>query len=290
MTIRNSVGKGGKNDPADVEIIRAHLVRHRQWLNADLRNTVLTEAVLGDAVAQFQKGACALARQDGRVDPGGFTMRRLAMTIIPRPRHKAFASQCWLTGASLTDADYTAAATALGCEKEAIQAVAIVETRRQPFDDMGRPTILFERHKFREFTNSAYSATHPDLSNSRGGYGRHSEQYARLHRAATLNEEAALKSASWGAFQIMGFNFKSAGYASVAAFVDAMIGSQSRQLAAFVAHVGSESGMKNAIINRNWAAFARRYNGPAYAENDYDGKMKAEYDRLISAKAANRTS
>lgn len=284
MTIKNSVGKGGKNDPADVEIVRAHLVRHRNWLDTDLRSTTLTEAVLGSAIEKFQKGACAMAKQDGRVDPNGFTMQRLAMTLIPRPRHKIFMSQCWVTGPALTEADFRAAATALGCETEAIQAVAIVETKRAAHDEMGRPTILFERHKFRDATNRAYNTTHSDLSGPQGGYGTFSAQYGKLYRAATLNEDAALRSASWGAFQIMGFNYATAGYGTVAAYVDAMIGSQANQLKAFVAHVRAESGLRNAIIKKDWATFARLYNGKDYAINNYDTKMKNEYDRLVRAR------
>jgi hypothetical protein len=288
MTIKNSVGKGGKNDPADMEIVRSHLVRHRQWIDTDLRSVTLTEAILASAISKFQEGACALAKQDGRVDPNGFTMKRLAMTLIPRPRHKVFMSMCWNPGAPLTDADYRTAATTLGCEKEAIQAVAIVETRRAANDEVGRPTILFERHKFRGFTNGAYNTTHSDLSGPQGGYGTFSVQYAKLRRAAILNEEAALKSTSWGAFQIMGFNHVDAGYATVGAFVDAMIGSQSNQLKAFVSFVGANNSMKKAIIAKDWATFARLYNGPDYAKNNYDTKMKNEYDRLVrAAKATN---
>ena len=150
------------------------------------------------------------------------------------------------------------------------------------------PTILFERHKFRGFTNGAYNTTHSDLSGPQGGYGTFSVQYAKLRRAAILNEEAALKSTSWGAFQIMGFNHVDAGYATVGAFVDAMIGSQSNQLKAFVSFVGANNSMKKAIIAKDWATFARLYNGPDYAKNNYDTKMKNEYDRLVrAAKATN---
>lgn len=289
MQIKNSVGKGGKNDPADVEIIRSLLVRHRQWIDADLRSTVLTEEILTRHISKFQQDACALARPDGVVSPNGFTMKRLNMTLIPRPRHRVFSAMCWNPGPGLVNADFAAAAATLGCEKEAIQAVAIVETRRSAHDEVGRPTILFERHKFRGFTNGVYNTSHPDLSGPQGAYGQFSAQYGKLRRAAILNEEAALKAASWGAFQIMGFNHATAGYGSVGAFVDAMIGSQANQLNAFVSFVGADRSMKNAIINKNWATFARLYNGPEYAKNNYDGKMKTEYDKLVRARTAHNS-
>ena len=39
-----------------------------------------------------------------------------------------------------------------------------------------RPQVLFERHKFRAYTNGRFDSVAPDLSGSQGGYGRLSEQ------------------------------------------------------------------------------------------------------------------
>ena len=35
--------------------------------------------------------------------------------------------------------------------------------------------------------------------------------------------------------------------------------------------------MLPALQNKNWAEFARRYNGPAYAQNRYDEKLAEAY-------------
>ena len=35
--------------------------------------------------------------------------------------------------------------------------------------------------------------------------------------------------------------------------------------------------MLPALQNRNWADFAKRYNGPAYAQNKYDEKLAKAY-------------
>lgn len=67
-----------------------------------------------------------------------------------------------------------------------------------------RPQILFERHKFKEFTASRFDAGAPDVSGPPGGYGKVAAQYDRLEKAlglcekARLGVEPALKSASWG--------------------------------------------------------------------------------------------
>lgn len=287
MTISKSVGQGGQNEPADVTKVLGLLVRHRQWVGFDLRQTKTqtVDANFIKAIEQFQLKACSYLAADGKVDPNGFTYKRLSLAMIMTPSHKVFNNVCWNPGDDLKNADFDTAATTLGCETAAIKAVAEVETKRGANDEMGRPTILFERHKFRRFTSGAYNTTHPDLSNSQGGYGRFSAQYPKLYRAAVLDETAALKSASWGAFQIMGFNHQAAGYRSVAAFVDAMIGSQANQLGAFVSFINADAGMKKAIQDKNWATFARKYNGPKYAENSYDTKMATAYAKFVAAEA-----
>ncbi|MCY7315094.1 MAG: N-acetylmuramidase family protein [Rubrivivax sp.] len=38
--------------------------------------------------------------------------------------------------------------------------------------------------------------------------------------------------------------------------------------------------MHRALQRQDWASFARAYNGPGYAQNNYDTKIAAEYNRL----------
>ena len=93
-----------------------------------------------------------------------------------------------------------------------------------------------------------------------------------------LNRDAALQSASWGRFQIMGFNHKAAGYATVDSFVQAMYRSEGEQLASFV-RLLQHQGLAAALRNKEWATFAMRYNGKSYAANHYDQKLKAAYEK-----------
>ena len=181
----------------------------------------------------------------------------------------------------LSEADYVQAAADLGAEVAAIKAVAEVETAGEAFDDMGRPRILYERHYFHRLTNGRFDKNHPTLSNkSSGGYGKFSAQYGKLEEAYQLDPAAALKSASWGRFQIMGSNHAAAGHATVQEFVDALARSEAAHLRAFVAFVGANATMKAALQKKNWAAFAKAYNGPGYAKNEYDTKMANAYARL----------
>ena len=99
-----------------------------------------------------------------------------------------------------------------------------------------RPQILFERHIFRKYTDGRFDSEAPDISGPPGGYGSLSEQYTKLEKAlalcakAKLGVEPALKSASWGMGQVLGFNHEVAGFKSAAAMVKAMIKGETNNL------------------------------------------------------------
>ena len=96
---------------------------------------------------------------------------------------------------TLTRADFEAVADRLGCEWEAVGAVAKVESGALGgFAADGRPIILFERHLFSRWTNHQYDATHPNVSNQTpGGYPRtQAERWAQMAEAYALDPEAAL--------------------------------------------------------------------------------------------------
>jgi hypothetical protein len=176
----------------------------------------------------------------------------------------------------LTDADIESAAASIGCQVAAVRAVIDVESRGGFLPD-GRPKILFERHYFSRLSGRKYDGSHPDISNPKwGGYKGGSAEYDRLARAIKLNRGAALQSASWGSFQIMGSNYKTAGHADVESFVAAMVAGSAGHLKAFVSFV-KKNGLADELIRLDWAGFARGYNGPAYKANKYDEKMAAAY-------------
>jgi len=198
----------------------------------------------------------------------------------------------------LTAQDYADAATALGCSVAQICAVFEVEASGSGWftdirgsilaldgpggflDGSNLPKILFEAHIFDRETGGKFRKSHPNLSSPRwnkalyiGGQG----EYERLYRAMELDRTAALRSASWGAAQIMGFNHKLAGFDTVEAFVDAMKSGVRAHLMAFVAFVknsGLTAALRQITIYHNSARpFARGYNGAAYAANDYHVKI-----------------
>lgn len=185
------------------------------------------------------------------------------------------------TLSDLTDNDYAAAAARLGVPVACIKAVAEVECASSgPFFQDGHPAILFERHLFSRLTGQRFDASHPDLSNpKRGGYGKLSAQVGKLTRASELDRVAAIRATSWGGWQILGDNHRDCGCRDVDAFVAAMKAGVAEQLELFVRFLLANQSMVKALRARDWAGFACRYNGPAYADNAYDVRLKAAYDK-----------
>ena len=190
------------------------------------------------------------------------------------------------TGKLLTEKDIADAAKALDLPIAAIKAVNSVESRGQGFLPDGRPVILFERHVFWAQLKKAgidpASVTAPStvLSPERGGYAGGAAEYNRLAIARRINEAAALESASWGLFQIMGYHWQAMGYASVNDFVTRQDTNEGEQLDALVRFLGVNQPLLSALRGQKWAAFAKGYNGSDYAANLYDVKLARAFEQF----------
>ena len=114
-------------------------------------------------------------------------------------------------------------------------------------------------------------------------YGDSAKSYLRLVNAYRLNPEAALKSCSWGMFQIMGDEHRGAcGVDDVNEFVKTMCLGEIGQLAMLGQFVQHKAGGKllTAVRTKDWARIAYYYNGPGYEINSYDKKMENAYKKL----------
>jgi len=181
----------------------------------------------------------------------------------------------------LTDNDYTLAAKALGVEVACVKAVTKVESRGSGFLASGEPKILFERHWMYKLLKQK-TGVEPEVNDvcnpKAGGYQGGAAEHLRLNKAVQIDRECALQSASWGLFQIMGFHWKALGYASVQKFINDQYDSEAKQLGTFVKFLLINSGMLNALKAKDWAKFAKLYNGPEYAKNNYDTKLQEAYN------------
>ena len=197
--------------------------------------------------------------------------------------------------------DIRETAERLGLEPRALSAVVEVEANGDGFLPDGRPKILFEPHVFwKELIKRRYNPEgllkRADVRLARGDisdilykkwrarpYGTVNAQWGRLERARAINEDAALCSASWGAFQIMGFNYEVCGYASVAEFVADMSAGYAGQLAALGKFLKA-NGLVRPLKEHDWKSFAWGYNGAGYAQNKYDVKLRQAYEKCAVGK------
>lgn len=182
-------------------------------------------------------------------------------------------------------------ANRLGIEPALLKAVQIVEAAgRDGFLSDGRPQILFEGHiMYKEFHKKfpdrdlAYLCKkfsmvfYPKWDKSKyfGGLG----EYKRLELAKEIDEECALKATSWGMFQIMGFNHNLCGCKDVFDFVHKMSESHEKQLE-LMYYFMNNSGCLKELKEKDWAGFAKKYNGPGYAQNAYDQKLRNAYENF----------
>lgn len=216
----------------------------------------------------------------------------LVVDGMPGPRTWA-ALQQWDDGpARITPEDLQRAAAMLRVDLPAIRAIVSVESRGTGFLPGGDPVILFERHIMRRrlllhgvpserVTDLA--AQYPNLVNSRrGGYYGGQREHARLADASGIHQLAALESASWGLFQVMGFHAARLGYGDAARFAEAMSRSEGEQLGAFVRFIEADETLHEALQQHNWALVARRYNGPAYASHGYHTRLQRAYERWLA--------
>lgn len=206
----------------------------------------------------------------------------------------------------LTEADFRGALDRLSCSYAQLRAVDEVESGGGWLTDVradileldghggfidgpNLPKILFEAHVFDRETGGRFRQSHPNLSSpkwNRALYIGGQAEWGRLHKAMQLDASAALRSASYGRYQIMGFNYRLAGFATVEAFVDAMKGSERAHLQAFVTFIVnsklSDELRQISNFHADCIPFARGYNGKGYAANSYHVKIARSHKKWLA--------
>src|SRR4051812_968290 len=265
--ISASVGKGGINEKQDVLLVKRLLSKfgYKLALSGD------ADAALNSAIGKFQADYVPAAKSDQRIDPAGQTWN----TLIGIGRVKGSLNEL---------------ASKYELEPAVILAIQSVESGNNGYLPDGRPKILFEGHIFWRMLKAAgknpvdFVKGNEDIlfeKPDRSKYTRGASEYTRLEKAEKIDRIAALKSASWGEFQIMGFNHKAVGFPDVDSFVESMKRPGAGQIRAVLAFM--ENNKLLPLVrgpNKNWAKFAAAYNGAGYRKNQYDTKLQKAYDRF----------
>jgi hypothetical protein len=186
------------------------------------------------------------------------------------------------TGLRLKATDYERAAKTIGCDVPAVKAVVTVEAAGAGFDAKNRLKLLPEPHYFYKLLSGAKREEAIDAGLAYKNWGERpydttqDARYARLERMMEIDPETALDSCSWAIGQIMGANAEVCGFKNAQDMVTTFLEGEGRQLDGIVGFIIGK-GLARALVRKDWAAFAKGYNGSAYAKNQYDVKLANAY-------------
>jgi hypothetical protein len=202
----------------------------------------------------------------------------------------------------LTPALIADTAAAAGFEPRAVRAIIQVETGGSGYDaKSGWLLIQFEPSWFRRQLSTGLLLKIEVARLARNDGTATAEQQALISdweitqanrvegqlrerlafdAACRIDAHAAKLSTSWGLPQMMGFNHKVCGYATVEEMVESFRVSEANQLAAMLKFIGANAKMKHALQAKDWAVLAYYYNGAGYKQFNYDRRLAAAYDSM----------
>lgn len=207
------------------------------------------------------------------------------MSTLKYPDFKGSAVQ-------LEDRDLPRIAAAIGCGEDEVHMLMDVESAGDGFDKQGRPKMLFEPHIFYSELGPGKdrdAAVKAGLAYKDWKPGKYpADSYPRLLEAMKINSSAALKSASWGASQILGRNFEMAGYDSIEDMVNGFCDDEDDHIEAmisFVKEAGIDDDLRRiATLKRpttpdDCRPIALAYNGKSYAKHGYHTRLAAAHNK-----------
>lgn len=182
---------------------------------------------------------------------------------------------------TLTEADFKKVAEELEIEVAAMKAVVEIEAgkKMEGFWAPGVPVANFDMAMYRNARRKVKTVRKAPASECvpaslTGSYAR--KEWGLIVKYRKINMDAANMGTFWGMFQIGGFNYKLCGCQDVDEMVRLMSHSELEQLELFAAFA-INTGMVNALREKNWAKFARQYNGASYARRGYHTRMAKAY-------------
>lgn len=193
------------------------------------------------------------------------------------------------SGKRITDYDIPRIGALIGVGEDEVHTLMDVESRGSGFDRYGRLAMLFEPLWF--YRHLTPKQGDPNAAAMLGKRERAlalglaqptrptsypPESYTRLEKALAIDETAALKSASWGLGQIMGFNHVAAGYRTVQEMITAFCADEANQLQAMINFIKANK-LDDELRRHDWRGLARGYNGEGYERDGYHIKLANAY-------------
>ena len=189
------------------------------------------------------------------------------------------------TAPAITEQELQTIAEQLGDkDTKRIKAVALVESNGSGWFDSGLPKILWERHKFWEWTTNVNRVVSWFANPQYGGYTMDAnknginDSWEKLSLAIGKDPLAALSAISIGKFQVLGRYYRECGYNHPIEMLYAASRDEYAHYAMLRDYILNVAKLKEAFLalstnpNDN-RTFARGYNGKAYERYGYHIKL-----------------
>lgn len=177
----------------------------------------------------------------------------------------------------------------IGVELAALVAVVQVESAGVIFAqvaDLEVPLIRWEGHYFHRLLKGEKleRAVKEGLAHPKAGKIKNpssqTARYAMLNKAAKIDATAAYSSISIGVGQVMGAHWKSLGFESPLQMLKIASRGLAGQVELMIRFI-QKNDLADELRRKDWSAYARGYNGPAYAKNRYHIKMAEAYHQAV---------
>lgn len=194
-------------------------------------------------------------------------------------------SEAFLADDTLGPDDYRFAADKLEVKPSVIQAIAHIESLQRPFSAPHRPIIRIEPHWWRKLAYSPRARKEIDELKPLNPDDQ-AIRWEHFEWIYGVDPDAAVKSTSFGAFQIMGFNHELCGFKDPLGFLAAMKHGAGAQTLAFVRFVLASPQLHQAMRTMTFPQIASHYNGPQYEKNQYHIKLRQSVRKFDAPVAA----
>ena len=159
-----------------------------------------------------------------------------------------------------------------------------VESGGRGFGDTGKLIIQYEPLVFSKATGIPRSTLN-QYKWDENTVDVQSKEWGAFNEAYSLNPEEAMKATSWGLPQIMGFNHKQAGYASVGDMLDDFKIGELNQVCALIRFIEANKKLYKAVMDGDYETTAGIYNGSQHRALALRNGWKPYPDKLKDAEA-----
>lgn len=194
-----------------------------------------------------------------------------------------------MSGIKLQLGELARAAATIGVTEAHLRTIIEVETSGKGFNSQGQVEFLFESHVFYKTVSKDKLPQAIKLGvaykfwKGPGSYPKTpTARWQQFQTAVSLDETAAIKSASWGLGQIMGSEYAEAGFNSPQEMLVAFSKSEYNQILGMCSLIksrGLDKALKGFPSMDACERFALRYNGAGYKKNKYHIKLHDAYLR-----------